>query len=824
MWLMKTEISTFCNEYETVLNPFSTVLRETMDCVERESRKDVLKFTLAGLNDVSHRLKTLVDKIEGQQAYLLIFGPLKSGKSTLMNAISGAYVSEVTSLPAYPCLVYVSHGEEKNLMITRYNGKTKTYPDYPSLQEAISHAHSSLADRIRQKEHEGGDFDPGVDFPEAIRRVDIQLPIQNLMESSTVMVDTPGLYSRMKFGYDLMTREFRNSAACAVFVVKTDNLYLEQVFAEFKDLLDLFSRIFLVVNIDTGKRDLRPDGTLTPSLESQNPEKIIEAFESLAMNAQLKDALEDGRLRIYPIDLLSAAVDFITQADRPYAQAAPRIEAESKSRSIEDQEPPVSNAESSSGIISSPQAAATSVDNDEENENENEAGAEIETEADTEADVNLEEDVDRLSEAGGEATQPTRPPFESFLQDLTDYLNSNEYFIEFMHDSLRQGKTLCQEVASHSSPESLTAFRQSQEDLVHQMSVAEAQSRAVIELKNFNKQGAFDRIRKENDQKANELAESLHDEVSHAMGESLNRWYESDDSFRDLLEDYWDPILKDFANKVGQETVVRVKKLTDNPYGGADFSGEAMRAINTLEFSLADISQEILKDIGSQKSHIDYGLEIQEENIPMRKTLLDWILLRNQASIRRRILGAPHDLSLPVPRDIKRKRLGQEGLQAIHQLSIEALNKQFQEIPRTGSEQTMGRYVTEFLNRLNAKIDSAQSELNDLIKKLQKQIESDKVITNAIDHMREQIQGIEESIEELATRSKKKFSQAALEGEMNPEEETSPAEFSPQPDSDPSSEARGEEGHGEFPEPDPDATADLEAPGDQPARHDPTAY
>ena len=32
-------------------------------------------------------------------------GPLKSGKSTLLNAISGSYVSEVTTLPAYADLV-----------------------------------------------------------------------------------------------------------------------------------------------------------------------------------------------------------------------------------------------------------------------------------------------------------------------------------------------------------------------------------------------------------------------------------------------------------------------------------------------------------------------------------------------------------------------------------------------------------------------------------------------------------------------------------------------------------------------------------------------
>ena len=95
-----------------------------------------------------------------------------------------------------------------------------------------------------------------MDFPEAIKRIDVKAPAPDMEESGAVLVDTPGLYSRMKFGYDRMTRDFRNAAACAVFVVKTDNVFLEQVFNEFSELLDLFSRIFLVLNIDSTKVDV----------------------------------------------------------------------------------------------------------------------------------------------------------------------------------------------------------------------------------------------------------------------------------------------------------------------------------------------------------------------------------------------------------------------------------------------------------------------------------------------------------------------------------------------------------------------------------------
>jgi hypothetical protein len=203
--------------------------------------------------------------------------------------------------------------------VTRYNGRESAFPDGVVLKDVISDGHFALAEQIRAAESRGDAFDPRTHFAEAIRRIDIKVPVPNLAGSSTVLVDTPGLYSRMNFGYDVLTREFRDSAACAVFVVKTDNLFLEQVFAEFNQLLDLFSRIFLVINVDSSKRDLQPDGSLQPSAESQRPEQIIEAFTTLSMAGPLRRAYEEGRVRIHAIDLLNAASGFLKKTEPPAA-------------------------------------------------------------------------------------------------------------------------------------------------------------------------------------------------------------------------------------------------------------------------------------------------------------------------------------------------------------------------------------------------------------------------------------------------------------------------------------------------------------------------
>lgn len=304
---MRTQLGSYCQQFDDTIRPVLDDLSAAADALDAAADGSTVKALRPALVTVAHDLTTLCDKVRDQQAFVLIFGPLKSGKSTLMNAIAAAYVSEVSSLPAYPCLVFVRPGDERQYVCTRYDGGTDRFTQAAELHAHIESAHRDLADAIRGAEQRGEVFDPQDHFPAAIRRVDVHVPGTELATDSTVLVDTPGLYTRMRFGYDRMTRDFRNAAACAIFVVKSDTLFLEQVFTEFEQLLELFSRIFLVVNVDAQKRDVGPDGRLVPSLEQSRPEAVLAAFEQLAMSAPLKRAASEGRVKMYPVDLLHAA-------------------------------------------------------------------------------------------------------------------------------------------------------------------------------------------------------------------------------------------------------------------------------------------------------------------------------------------------------------------------------------------------------------------------------------------------------------------------------------------------------------------------------------
>ena len=303
---MQTKLSHFCDLFVAAAEPLLKPIEEAIQALEVDAAQDQHEVR-AELADLHLQVESLVKKVAGQRSYVLIFGPLKSGKSTLMNAIAASYVSEVSSLPAYPCLVFVSHNENREFVVTDYNHNVETFKDSKHVHQRIEEAHAELAEHIREAEDAGEIFDPQVHFPSAIRRVDVHVPAKNLEESGAVLVDTPGLYTRMRFGYDRMTRDFRNAAACAIFVVKSDTLFLEQVFDEFNQLLQLFNRIFLVVNIDSTKRDIGPGGELVPSLEQADPARIIKAFEDLSMPTPLKQAAAEGRVRIFPVDLMDAA-------------------------------------------------------------------------------------------------------------------------------------------------------------------------------------------------------------------------------------------------------------------------------------------------------------------------------------------------------------------------------------------------------------------------------------------------------------------------------------------------------------------------------------
>ena len=589
---MKTLLSQFCDEFGEVVGPLLDPLRSLSQTLGSASEQGVLGGTpgaagpgfVAGFQDLRHRLERLAEKVAEQQAYVLIFGPLKSGKSTLMNSISAAYVSEVTALPAYPCMVFVNHGEDREFVVTRYNGTTQTFGAPASMRMQVNRDHAELADRIRAEERAGRDFDPALHFPEAIRRIDVKVKAEELAHSGAVLVDTPGLYSRMKFGYDRMTREFRNAAACAIFVVKTDNLFLEQVFEEFNDLLELFSRVFLVVNLDSTKMDLRPDGTLTPSLEREDPVRIVQAFETLSMSSPIKEAVEQGRLRLYPVDLQRAASKRLQET----AQAA--------------------------------------------------AGQQGET---------TEESTD----------------FGSFLGDLTEYLNSTDYLLAFLGDSLKQADLLIKESHDLCATSSVRALVRRSDELATERT-AEQQRLATHErLDKVDWAPSFESLERGLAEAVTQRANQLEQKTLQRIDESVAAWFETDEGLRGLIDEGLMPALVSYQTEVANDLENALRERSQTGSAGALVADGLARDLEFLRVRLGDFASEgqigVLPRACVQQTKVPIDLS----EMPIRKSLMDWLLLRTQNKLRRKFVGdgSGEGVIQRLPRTVKIKRFGEVG-------------------------------------------------------------------------------------------------------------------------------------------------------------------
>jgi hypothetical protein len=664
---MKTEISRFC----TVCSESLQSLPPALDAASEQCEQGgaLLQKPLAVFYDVRARLRSLTDKLGSQQAYLLIFGPLKSGKSTLMNAISGAYVSEVTSLPGYPCLVFVQHSPQARYSVTRYNGRESVFPNPNVLNDAVVGAHLELAKEIRSSEERGDTFDPRSTFPEAIRRIDIKVPVETLAESSTVLVDTPGLYSRMNFGYDVLTREFRDSAACAVFVVKTDNLFLEQVFAEFNQLLGLFSRIFIVVNVDASKRDLAPDGSLHPSAESQQPGKILEAFTTLSMGAPLRDAYEAGRVRIHAVDLLGAASEFLSGT-------------------------PVENTH--------------------------------------------------------------RPAFDEFLRDLTEYLNSSDYTKEFIRDSLRQARTLCDEAKAAATGSEVDQMRDHQAVLAEEIRQLDARLAATERLLQVNWTESFQQLQAEHAHGADEDIRVRTAQVREDMRQGLDRWFSGNDSLAALTLANWNPTLREAGRNLSIQARERLQSLASRSQGGLQFAPDVVSDLNLAGFSPAQSGQRALATVNGEDDGSAYQTAIDPQTVPVRKTLLDWLLFRRVSKVRRRLFGEDQQREIPV--EEKAKRLRDESRVEFEKLMETAVQSRFPARPAKFGAELAATYATRSTNEIVGALRNLREQLTRERAARQVPFDRQERILSAVDALSAESNRVAADIDRLAEQEDRKLS------------------------------------------------------------------
>jgi hypothetical protein len=323
---------------------------------------------------------------------------------------------------------------------------------------------------------------------------------------------------------------------------------------------------------------------LIPSLEQEDPLRIIEAFENLAMSAPLKEALDDGRLQIYPVDLLQAA--------------SARLQA---------------------GGGSGP----------------------------------------------GRNTPRGEANFDAFLGDLTGYLNSTDYLVAFLGDSLRRAESLMSDTLRLLDHNSVTELRVRVEELESNRQETQRRRHAAQRLLDYDWRSAFSGLESKLAPAIRARTEQICAETERRLDRAVDAWFSNDSSLQALMDEQLLPTMRSFQIEVG----LFIRKALDEEVlsgsAGILLPSDVSADMYAAEVDLSSIGQDALERISTTMQHRDIPGPLHSSMIPVRRTFWDWCLFRSLDKIRGRLLGDANHPALRIPVEIKARRLGNEARDVI---------------------------------------------------------------------------------------------------------------------------------------------------------------
>lgn len=303
-----SELALFARDFERALAPVRQAL-ETAAARLAPARDELsggegLAGTLGGL---ASELAGLAERVASERATVFVFGPPKAGKSTLLDALAGARVSEVSILPGYPGVLRARHGGAPRATLQAFDGSTRSLEDPGALRLVLQRAHAELVARVRAVRAGGEPFDAARHLPEALRRVERTLAAPQLASGALELVECPSIHGPLFPSYAETMIGEPDHARAGVFVVRAAQLADDAVFDGIEELLSAFDPLILVVNLDERGRELSAAGELAPSPEREDPARLIAAFEELSICEPLARAVRSGRVPVLALDLLDAA-------------------------------------------------------------------------------------------------------------------------------------------------------------------------------------------------------------------------------------------------------------------------------------------------------------------------------------------------------------------------------------------------------------------------------------------------------------------------------------------------------------------------------------
>jgi Arc/MetJ family transcription regulator len=347
-----------------------------------------------------------------------------------------------------------------------------------------------------------------------------------------------------------------------------------------------------------------------------------------------------------------------------------------------------------------------------------------------------------------EEATPGAKSFEDLAGDLGAYLNSNEYLREFLADSVRRAHGLLEELGEVTNHESVQDLADQQRMLRGELESARQKRKALQRVAKIDWNHQLSELANEITAQLGQETRRLHETATMTLSGAIESWFETDDSLDQLSTQRVQGVLDGARDTLGRVAREQISRLSAD--GARWLTDASVREdLRTAGLDLPALLASAVRAGGQNAGLTEVESALACENIPVRKTLWDWLLLRSVNKVRRKVMG---DGGEPIDPDTKAKRLGDAGRDAMRRLVVDQLESLLSEgandLPRrvvAGAVQDLSKAVARESKALTGQVEQQIQQTEALLAQAQKILGATDELRDAVNNASSQLESLDES-------------------------------------------------------------------------------
>ena len=254
--------------------------------------------------------------------------------------------------------------------------------------------------------------------------------------------------------------------------------------------------------------------------------------------------------------------------------------------------------------------------------------------------------------------QESLAAFDGFTGDLTEYLNGSEALTAFLHNSLRQARTIFTRLEEACGPAIAGPLGNRLHYWTTEAQRGEELVDAFARLDAVPWEPTLAEMRDDVIRITREQCSDLRRKTAEEAEAALARWYDGDGSFAALVHEGLRAVLVECRDAIIEKAAQAATEALGREASGSGLDPQVCADLETVELSLTSVARELGGAVRSVAEDRAVVPDLPTRLIPVRRGFLDWLFLRSQDSMRRRMFGPDNAPTRPVSRVVKQSRLG----------------------------------------------------------------------------------------------------------------------------------------------------------------------